>query len=296
MNPTLIASLKRLDLGRRILNDIGEPHDHACYREYCNPLNERNLIARGVFAADTRVIASNVWLCRFGCYHVCSLKECNQASEGVCPISGLTFSHTNATGVDYNEEDPRTWATNVNRTTTERPQANNPLYRVESTRRSKLGDSSMSLFVSEPARQKTIVPAPSPPPVEGSSKKRRKVCLSKKEAAKRVEHLVHVLLYDSRPRKILRMHQLQEIEHQRARAWHDYARHCECEHQIADMIHHMIMDSNMVANTTVIDDVVELDLPRERYYVQALLEVYEKILEVQSKECAKSHCKYYFFA
>lgn len=71
---------------------IGTQPSHQCHRAYCNPQNERDLIALNILRGP--LLLDNVWVCDRGVTHVCTPEYCRLgqlANQGeiVCPLSGM---------------------------------------------------------------------------------------------------------------------------------------------------------------------------------------------------------------
>ena len=82
--------------------------DHlVCSPAVCSPQNEVDLIDAGILRGPP--VATNVYACRYGAVHLCSMTECTLYTADVdqtCPVSGMQWSNR---VVSYDKNDSRTW-------------------------------------------------------------------------------------------------------------------------------------------------------------------------------------------
>jgi len=98
MNPddTINASAARI-MHARGSHEMRPSRHHTCRRSECQPICEQDLVNDGRLRPGTRLIHSQVYVCRYGQIHVCSADRCREyigTHEGVCPISGIYHGHT----------------------------------------------------------------------------------------------------------------------------------------------------------------------------------------------------------
>lgn len=276
MDATKIASLKRLQHGRTQMNDLVAHMQHICDPLICNPLSEIDMIRRGLLQGP--VICNNIWLCRYGSYHICSASECSRANEGSCPISGATFLEFGHQQADYDEQDSRTWKPQLELAPLSVPDPH--LDTFTRKRRKNLRDSAINLFDDAPPE-----PMPIPeeeeeeeePIVVKKTKFRTNGRLGKPEAKRRIEKMITTLLFDSAPRRAAAFQQMAYIEDKRAKRWRQHVQKCREENLIVNLIEQMIIDSNMTSLIPPpITPYIEVNLEKQNYYVKLLMELYDK--------------------
>jgi hypothetical protein len=157
---------------------------------------------------------------------------------------------------------------------------NTPQYLEQGGQRKQLKLSNLSAFSDpHPPTAEPLPPHPLPLPEQPQPKKsKRNIFLGKKEAVRRFEQLIQVLLFDNKARKHIMQHQLTELEQERKRRWFTYVKHCQDNNLVIDLIQQMIFDSNMQVEAPLAYP-VEPDLERVRYYSMVLSEIYDKTVK-----------------
>lgn len=105
-DPLLGQVMFRLKRGKA--NDLKQTRHHECMHETCHPQNEEYFVYTKKIIAGP-VLSSNVYLCDFGCIHICSVASCQLygfSSTQTCPLSGLQWGLCTA---NYDRNDFRTW-------------------------------------------------------------------------------------------------------------------------------------------------------------------------------------------
>ena len=265
MDSAKINSLRRLQYGRQQLNDLCAHVEHVCDPNFCNPLSEIDFIRRGILQPP--IVCNNLWLCRYGSYHQCSLNECNRATEGVCPISGITFLEFTHKAADYDEMDQRTWNQPAELVPLSAPDP----HLSKRRKRKNLRDSSTNLFEDAPDDEEE------PQVVEHKKQARTNGRLGKAEAQRRIEKMIVTLLFDPVPRRAAACHQMAYIEDRRVKRWRNHVQQCKNDGTIVNLIEQMIADSNLSAQIPrPITPHIEVNLDKQRYYVNLLMELYDK--------------------
>jgi len=89
-----------------------EKKKHICSHETCLPQSEIQMI--DLHLLDAPAVSNNVYLCVYGCVHICSDTSCGlyeHTPKQICPISGIQWRQTIT---DYNRDDSRTWYSRPN--------------------------------------------------------------------------------------------------------------------------------------------------------------------------------------
>ena len=105
-NPLYGKVLNRLRLGKGDQLS-GQKKKHTCSHEVCCPQSEIQMIDLHLLSGPA--ISSNVYLCNYGCVHVCSELSCNiyeYTHNQTCPISGIQWGQVVS---NYSRDDNRTW-------------------------------------------------------------------------------------------------------------------------------------------------------------------------------------------
>lgn len=88
--------------------DLKQTRQHECSHELCHPQNEEYFVYSKKILTGP-VLSSNVYLCDFGCIHICSVTSCQLYGYSLtqtCPLSGLQWGLCTA---NYDRNDFRTW-------------------------------------------------------------------------------------------------------------------------------------------------------------------------------------------
>lgn len=274
---TLKESLRRLEHGRRLLNDVVdlEPsaRNHVCSTAYCAPLNELDMIRMGVFHPRQRPVRTNVWMCRYKAYHVCDEKNCNLSQGGVCPISGVSYTRALEMS-EYNAQDSRT-----HRLPREMRECGRPSQMIAQAPRvaPKLTQSGSNLFAPPaPVSQTPEMVAPEPPFATKRQRRQNAGKLGIKEARDRVEAVVSQLLFNNTLRKEALKAQHAHYEALKEKSWLEYAHECKCQNRVMNFIEQMIRDSNSLMRCPpFIKTDVKYDDSRHMYYVRVVIHVYK---------------------
>lgn len=101
-------SLLRLQEAKKragTFREIAPQPNHICHPQVCAPENEPALISQGCLRAPP--LTTDVYLCNHGYIHVCTAERCNNASFGVCNISGACHGQYGGYS-SYDSQDYRT--------------------------------------------------------------------------------------------------------------------------------------------------------------------------------------------
>lgn len=100
-DPQFSKALERLQQGKQDMSDTRARH--TCSTSVCNPQSEPQLYG------FQNCISTNVYLCKFGSIHVCTIDSCTlyrDSHERTCPISGIQHGQDVSM---YDKNNSRTW-------------------------------------------------------------------------------------------------------------------------------------------------------------------------------------------
>lgn len=185
-DPNYGRVLNRLRIGKGD-NLSSEKKRHTCTHEVCAPQSEDQMVHSNLL--DGPAISNNVYLCNYGCVHICSESSCGlyeHTYTQTCPISGIQWGNITSS---YSRGNGRTWYVH--------PSEHTSTKMVRSETKHHIDDVTGVTRKKKKKRERTL---PTSPPLGGKKEKKpRKKGLSESIVKERTRDMVILLLYsDSR--------------------------------------------------------------------------------------------------
>jgi hypothetical protein len=281
LNQKILLSVKRLQHALKINGMLRrlppQQNQHACSHDICSPLNEIDLIRRGILTSPPTT--TFVFMCCYEFIHVCTPKHCNGAQHGgSCPISGLSFTQHLATS-SYDKNDSRTFGNYQHRQGVSTFKRHKHVAQID---RQRLTNSNANMFqppeeVEEEEEEKVLDII-----IQSPEKKRKRRSYRIKNVERKVQNIIYNLLYGIVRQRINKEY-IKKYKHIRETQWVKYKHQCiKNNNGMIDLVYGMIIESNYVKPPPFV--ILQHDYDREMHYVNLVLQVHKKIVTHTSFE------------
>ena len=256
------------------LASTGDPR-HACHPpRTCRPRNEPAMRAEGLLPVSLPILTDNVYLCEKRGVHVCSPHDCKRWMEnvhGVCPISGMVLGSVYQT--DYHEEDPLTWYAKPQLHVAP-PDASSADVRLPERNR-KRGRDRRRAILGEHEEEEEEEPQTLPNKQSKGGGGSVVPHLSRAEATRRAERLVHTLLYSPK-RRVLNQNAARVHQRECAKAKERYLLDCRARKQLPILMHLYEIECHYDSRPLPLYELT-FDLDKQQHYVRVIMQMWDRV-------------------